>query len=316
MKTQKNLTYVLLSLCIKFLTSCQNETIENNEIVKNSEITIIKRDSNNLKLKSKTSNYTFNFNSKENNGKLISELIVFSNGNQIFKSQQVIDTKIPVYKLLVYKEIIRNANNLKKQISPEMLNQIISEFEIFARSTLFSSKTQFNSTLVQSIFYHNSILNTIRRSYEENKDCECLPHPGYFVDQTPFWCQEDYLVNVSEFANIIQNSTSEYLPKKQKVLDLLENYKETEISIDKISEFLETRKDYINRIETKFNSVNNPNSDNSLKKEEDCTQGTDLGCCGNYSGCCWYWSYYCLDHDLACLACDKWHCGPKCEPGV
>ena len=316
MKTQKKLSYALLSLCLILLASCQNETIENIETVKNSKVIILKKDSNNLELKSNSNNYTFNFNSKEDDGKLISELSIFHKEKLILKSQQVVDSKIPVYKLTVYKEIIRNANNLKNQITPETLNHIIPEFEIFARSILFNSKTQFNSTLVQSIFYHNSILNTVKRSYKENKDCECLPHPGYFVDQTPFWCQEDYLVNVTEFAEIIKNSNSEFLPKKKKVLELLENYNETEISIDKISEYLETKKEYLNRIETKFNSVNNPTSDSSLNKEEDCTKGTDLGCCGNYSGCCWYWSYYCLDHDLACLACDKWHCGPSCEPGV
>lgn len=44
--------------------------------------------------------------------------------------------------------------------------------------------------------------------------------------------------------------------------------------------------------------------------------GSDIGCCGNYSGCCWYAHTLCFYHDLECLECDHWHCLPGCEVGI
>lgn len=44
--------------------------------------------------------------------------------------------------------------------------------------------------------------------------------------------------------------------------------------------------------------------------------GSQWGCCGNYSGCCWYWTYLCFMHDVACIDCEPWHCGPGCEPDI
>ncbi len=44
-------------------------------------------------------------------------------------------------------------------------------------------------------------------------------------------------------------------------------------------------------------------------------KGSALGCCGNYSGPCWYCNTICLIHDILCLDCDHWYCGWQCQPG-
>lgn len=44
--------------------------------------------------------------------------------------------------------------------------------------------------------------------------------------------------------------------------------------------------------------------------------GSGLGCCGNYSGPCYFCHTACLLHDLACLDCSGWYCGPACVPGI
>lgn len=43
--------------------------------------------------------------------------------------------------------------------------------------------------------------------------------------------------------------------------------------------------------------------------------GSDLGCCGNYGGCCQLASIVCWAHDLFCKCCDfgVFICGPLCE---
>ncbi len=43
-------------------------------------------------------------------------------------------------------------------------------------------------------------------------------------------------------------------------------------------------------------------------------RGSTLGCCGNYSGPCWYCNTTCLVHDILCLRCDHWYCGWQCQP--
>ena len=44
--------------------------------------------------------------------------------------------------------------------------------------------------------------------------------------------------------------------------------------------------------------------------------GSQLGCCGNYSGPCYFCHLACLLHDIQCIDCGAWYCGPGCVPGV
>jgi len=43
-------------------------------------------------------------------------------------------------------------------------------------------------------------------------------------------------------------------------------------------------------------------------------QGGQCGCCGNYSGSCYYWNSICLAHDMACQRCQWQACLPGCRP--
>lgn len=45
-------------------------------------------------------------------------------------------------------------------------------------------------------------------------------------------------------------------------------------------------------------------------------KGSDHGCCGNYSGKCWFWHPICYIHDKMCINCKpKLFCLPACKPG-
>lgn len=43
-------------------------------------------------------------------------------------------------------------------------------------------------------------------------------------------------------------------------------------------------------------------------------QGGQCGCCGNYSGNCYYWNAGCLAHDMACQRCQHSWCFSGCKP--
>lgn len=158
----------------------------------------------------------------------------------------------------------------------------------------------------QSIFFHMAILNTINRSLSSTNDCECTPHPGYFVDKTSFWCQEDYLYNVEDLqdyfnANLDKATTLGGTPVIEYVNSLYTNNIKDVVSFKEIY--------FLTHLKEQFN--------NGLKTIV-CPDGSGsgLGCCGNYAGCCWYWSLDCLRHDMACINCDHWYCLPGCKPGA
>lgn len=44
--------------------------------------------------------------------------------------------------------------------------------------------------------------------------------------------------------------------------------------------------------------------------------GSDWGCCGHYSRCCWLETMGCFLHDAACINCEpRWFCTKWCVPG-
>lgn len=49
------------------------------------------------------------------------------------------------------------------------------------------------------------------------------------------------------------------------------------------------------------------------RKRNGCLQGSDICCCGNYSGCCYYSHWLCCAHDIVCACCDSWYCGWQCQ---
>lgn len=90
---------------------------------------------------------------------------------------------------------------------------------------------------------------------------------------------------------------------------LIEHRNESAIPIDKILNIIEPKDAYLQRVEDVFNNSTNP------EQTERCVRGSDLGCCGNYSGCCWFSSWECFTHDLLCLKCEPdWFCLSGCVP--
>lgn len=306
------LSLIILGLIGICIYSCQN----NDFIKKNNELEVLQNDHSNLIVEYQNNDgLFFQFSSKIQNGILTSNLKIFRKHQLIIETSSKINTETPAYKLMVYEKIVKQSKELKQSVKSSDLLEVKPNFEIFAKKILLIQNIVSSSLLVQSIFYHNSIMDITIRSFVQKKDCECTPHPGYFVDKTPFWCQEDYFIDVKALSEIIENSDSTFIIRKTEIVKFLTNQKDDQISIDKISTFLEKKESYMERVQRQFlienNQLNNIPADGD--DDDDCFPGSGLGCCGNYSGCCWYWSLWCLEHDLACLKCDKWHCGPACQ---
>ncbi|MGQ0828867.1 MAG: hypothetical protein ACT4ON_10805 [Bacteroidota bacterium] len=287
---------------------------ENLQRTKEGCLQIIKNRSDYFLANYKFGNIHFSYEAKAiNNFIIMSSFEVNGMGKTgKFKTKYTLNTKKISYKLLVHKDIISEAAKKIHTIKQLEADEIVKLYEIFAKLILEDPAVDYKSELVQSLFFHNGVLNTMRRSLKENVDCGCTPHPGYFVNKTPFWCQEDFFINPQSFIDKINTSNYTLKDEEMKAYEYLQrNFSQPLISVDKLFNILEPKDDYLERIENVYDLSTGKN--NPSAKKRGCKKGSDLGCCGNYAGCCWYESLACLWHDIICISCDKWHCGPGCE---
>lgn len=306
------ITALAMIFVATFSFKCENENLKT-KIQNNLEI-LVNTDTK-FEVVYETEYGRFNFESFITNGVVTSYLRINDNGEQIIETKNVKDTNIPSFKLMIHKSVIDESIRLINQ--PLVANvsiSLISQFEDFAKQILSNKAIDYSSDLIQGLFVHNAILNTARRSIQTNSKCNCTPHPSYFVDQASFWCQEDYTVDTEKFTKAIIESGYQLTSKELEVLNYLQRVKEKEkfITIDRLLEIMEDRETYMNRVETQYLIANGMNTFPNSAKTQGCTQGGGLGCCGNYSGCCWVWSLACLEHDIVCHDCARWHCGWGC----
>lgn len=247
-------------------------------------------------------------------GVITSYFRVHKNGGDRIVIKNVVDTNTPRFKFLVHQGVLNEALLLLNHISSENdITDLRIQFEYFARVLLFNeSLLNHPLDLKQNLFIHNAVLNTTSRSIQTGSIVEFTPHPGYFVDKTSFWCQEDYIIDTAKFADAITQSGYQLNEEEKNLFDYLNVAKENErfLTLDKLLAVIESKEEYMSRVELEILKAKGQ----AIDVVTECTKGSALGCCGNYSGCCWYWSLFCLWHDIECLQCDIWHCGPACVP--
>ena len=233
-----------------------------------------------------------------------------------------IDTKEDAYKLIQHERIIVEANKVTREFAKHKFNkdQLSKLFEVFSKLIINNENVDYTSQLSQSLFFHNSILNSIKRSEQTSQECNCTPHPAYFGDKSPFWCQEDYYVNPNKLIEAVDNSNLKLTEKEKEVYSFLVSKRNLDaISYDQITrisvpQFSVKVSDYYKGIKLDNDISGRTSAACSSCWWEIC--GNQLGCCGNYSGCCVLATLDCLWHDIECLNCDKWHCGWACVPGA
>ena len=316
----KNLKIFFFFLLITiFLKSCNKDDSESN-LLETNKLEFIEYNENlNTELSFDNNEFNINFKSKINNSKIISEVVITNNlsGKNIYSDSFLLDKNKKSYKLGVFNDIEKMSADLKNKVNLIQWLEIQKNYKAFLK--LLSQKVeikQYQSDLIQSAFYHLSIYSTIIRSFENKNDCECTPLPAYFVGKSAFWCQEDYFFNVNELFSYY-NENKDYLftfkggEKEYNYLKKLKGNRD-EVSNKELFSLHYSIKEFKEFAISEFNKTQNKNN----LVTSDCwwgISGSDLGCCGNYSGCCWFASMDCLRHDIACLKCDRWHCGPACQ---
>ncbi len=234
----------------------------------------------------------------------------------------VVDSKQKAYKLIQHEQVINEAKKALPSFNELNIEEILVIYEKFGRLLVDDNNIKQVPEFVESIFYQNAILNTIGRSKNDKKACNCTPYQAYFVGKSNFWCQEDYYISPNDIIEKVKSSNYKLNKQETEVYKYLElNKNKAKISIDNLTfitiskeKFDKTVKDYYNKVNEK-----KANARIDLLDCNDCffgVCGNQLGCCGNYSGCCWLATWDCFIHDIACLNCDHWHCGPGCKPGM
>lgn len=302
--------------------SCNKDDDKKNTLEKNQLEFIEYNENLNTEVSFKSSDFNINFKSRIDKNEVTSEVTILNNISKknIYSDSFIVDKNKKSYKLNVSNDIETMSSDLKNKLSLIQWLEIQEKYKTFLK--LLSQRIeieQYKSDLIQSSFYHLSIYSTIIRSFENKKDCECTTLPAYLVGKSAFWCQEDYFFNVNELISYY-NENKDYLLNHKGGEKEYNYLKKIEGSIDNVSNkelfsLHHSVKKYREATQNEFKKAQNNN--NFLSKDrDDCwwgIYGSDLGCCGNYSGCCWFASLECLRHDIACIKCDKWHCGPACK---
>ncbi len=251
----------------------------------------------------------------------IAELFDKKTNGFIKSTTLLLDKNSPSFKLGVFKKIEKISSDIKSSLTKNEWIEIRDSYERFVKLLIKDIDSEkHKSDLIQSTFYHLSILNTVIRSFD-SKDCECTPLPAYFVGKSSFWCQEDYMFDRNQMMSYFKTNKKQLLEFKdgEKVFNYVSelNLQKEHISYIELFELRYSVKNYKDVILKKYNIDLHQDAQN--RDREDCwlgILGSDLGCCGNYSGCCWVATMDCFWHDVECLNCDHWHCGWACEPGV
>jgi len=238
--------------------------------------------------------------------------------------------------------IEKHAGSLKKKFDLATVSRIANILEGLPE-LLYNElgRKEFYDESTMSIYYHLAAFNTARRSYESrSRDCQCEVNPNYIGEKSTFFCAEDILIN-ADFAFEI---TKERLAIKQAegyqfnpntLLKYLIQESGQFVAASKIDKLVrdefdsywkklkenERKQFYNNNLTLSMFSTITTRSDSYDGSPMDpfcwiydVRSGSDCGCCGNYSGACWYCSWICFVHDYGCQTCNRIECFWGCVP--
>ena len=208
-----------------------------------------------------------------------------------------IDTSINGYRTKVDSILIVNAQSLVGVYSATQITFFNTAFQSWA-SKLDTTLTtaQFENEEYEHWYFHNSILKILMRQIV-TRTCECEEYKGYIVNKAVFQCEQDIIVSITDLLSFATDSLAKLTNTTagQNFYNYLHAETMTHVSF--------------HEMKIRFNQIYNADSSGLRMALPLCfwLQGTDCGCCGNYSGVCWYCSMLCFYHDYAC-----WK--SKCKP--
>lgn len=168
----------------------------------------------------------------------------------------------------------------------KMMDQISSTLE----------DRQLRSLVYQSLCIYHTLSKAPARDKEECGNVSFTIMDSYMNGLTAFSIEEDEFINIPQFKDFLKKlSQTQDNEGITYYLEALQNETAEVLNVVQITE----------RLQTYFNET----------KAARWPQGGQCGCCGNYSGPCYYWSKICLLHDYQCQTCTpRWYCLSGCVP--
>ncbi len=250
--------------------------------------------------------------------KKLSKLSISNQNRIIYETVYDVDTSSKNYKLDQIDNVKNIANNLDYKLTLDDYTKINDQFQSFFEAILEEFNNPQDINVLSTLFFHNAILSSKKRSLENNdKNCECTLHPGYLLGKNNFFCQEDFLIEVTVVKNTIQQNKSAFQgPGSVALLNYLNSTKASKskyISFDTLYGFFVDKDLYLETL----SFIKSGKTKNQDKCSGWCPLGcgSSWGCCGNYSGCCLYSNPICYLHDGICTNCSyRRFCLPGCVP--
>ncbi len=243
-------------------------------------------------------NVTYTYEINSNNGDTIlntslsvSDLVIpktYVLGNFVFKMNNI-RNKDSISNILSTQYQI-----LKQQYSlSELINISSSVEKLLIQQVNSLQRDKLRSLVYQALGIYNSL---IKGSLRDNGGSEVIftPSDSYIVGINTFSCEEEQVINIKKFISYLttQKSINPNDPGYDYFLNALKNETRPTLNIKELNAKLA---DYFNSTMGRW------------------PQGGQCGCCGNYTGNCYYWNSICLMHDYQCQTCSPaWYCGPTC----
>lgn len=177
------------------------------------------------------------------------------------------------------------------------LQKYTGQVEKMLTAVADTADTEGLRTLVfQSLCMYNTLSKAADRDIRQNGALSFHVNDDYITGLSSFAVEEDTYLDIRGFKDYLNNlAATQQNEGIEYYLGALENVRDPKLNMLEITVKLQ---EYFTIHATLW------------------PQGGQCGCCGNYSGPCYYWSKVCLAHDYACQSCSpSWFCFSGCKAG-
>lgn len=265
--------------------------------------------------------YQYGYASQLNNGRTISKLKI-SGKNSNLQLEYILDTTEQHFRLIQHRKVQTLAEQIASAISLQELREMVEGLSAMIEHMF--KDMRITKQEGESIFFHQAALRTRLRALERNDpDYACIPYPAYLLGRSYFFCQEDVVMKRNMLLSIFEEHQDLFTTERnRRIYEMVQQSAAEEISFDKVYAYSMSGQDLLRTMERIVNGgVVHQLTDAKKEAARDCAWwcplgcGTDWGCCGNYSGCCFYASLECYIHDRLCSNCEpRWFCFEGCVP--
>lgn len=290
---------LLASSCTKEIEKKEGETLDDLNTYGAETIFDIDVSDETVEASLKTSDYTILYKGDQSNSSM------FISGIEVYdpvSSELLLETNFEedltqeFYKLYTRNDLKEIADDLLSTTSLEAseLTELAEDLQSMHQEIkIYSGDLFFQKLMYNGINFHLSIIEMVKRAkIAALEECGCTTTALYFDEEAAFACTEDVIFKREVILSFL-NSSEEFDP------ELVENVE----ALPNVTFSLEELEQQYSSLPSTGDVDHDPTSGARLF----CfgMSGSDPGCCGNYSGPCWFCHGACLWHDLQCWCCDS-----------